>query len=450
MATRVWGAGSTAGSDGDWNTATNWTGDTLPVNGDDVVFDGTVSIASLTIKNSSYLTLNSLTWNRYIELGAFPTIEIDAAPFDLYWNDISGFFVNVDLSVMSTFGTWELPRDQAITLNDDNSLTSPITITWGSLLLDSWSSTGSLVKGSLGMITQPDREYRFVFPEKYLPSISQATWFATNTTSNTKFVFNKTGDDAEYDANNALPMVGANGEYPFIARMSDYASYSGPNTGTLNEVVVTCDTLTLTTTDASYSKIAFTGLELLFSNPDEITDIYVNAAVKIELKNGASISNRYVGTGSLATSNTLIRTPQINVYDNSSIGFVDSGGSSNEIDSDFANNYSLIYPVMQIRHPTINNQVDLNFYGNSSYNFINGQFMSPSFPGLASDGNYPALLKFYDKSYSSCPFNNSTVLEFYYDQSNRRSVIYSVNGNLMWSGASQIVLQFFNNSGSSF
>lgn len=38
MTLRIWGAGSGAGSDNDFATAANWTGDTLPVNDDDLVF----------------------------------------------------------------------------------------------------------------------------------------------------------------------------------------------------------------------------------------------------------------------------------------------------------------------------------------------------------------------------------------------------------------------------
>lgn len=38
MTLRIWGAGSGAGSDNDFATAANWTGDTLPVNDDDIIF----------------------------------------------------------------------------------------------------------------------------------------------------------------------------------------------------------------------------------------------------------------------------------------------------------------------------------------------------------------------------------------------------------------------------
>jgi len=38
MTLRIWGAGSGEGSDNDFGTAINWTGDTLPVNDDDLIF----------------------------------------------------------------------------------------------------------------------------------------------------------------------------------------------------------------------------------------------------------------------------------------------------------------------------------------------------------------------------------------------------------------------------
>ncbi len=41
MAERVWGAGTGLGTNNSYSTASNWTGDTLPANGDDVIFNGT-------------------------------------------------------------------------------------------------------------------------------------------------------------------------------------------------------------------------------------------------------------------------------------------------------------------------------------------------------------------------------------------------------------------------
>lgn len=38
MTLKIWGAGSGAGSDNDFATAANWTGDTLPINDDDIIF----------------------------------------------------------------------------------------------------------------------------------------------------------------------------------------------------------------------------------------------------------------------------------------------------------------------------------------------------------------------------------------------------------------------------
>jgi len=59
MATRVWAAGSNGGADGDWNNPLNWTGDTLPVNGDDVQFNNSSQLCF--IGATSYVLLNSLT-----------------------------------------------------------------------------------------------------------------------------------------------------------------------------------------------------------------------------------------------------------------------------------------------------------------------------------------------------------------------------------------------------
>ena len=59
MATKTWGAGSTAGADGLWDTATNWDGDTLPVDGDDVVGDYSSYPNYLTTSPTTLVTLNS-------------------------------------------------------------------------------------------------------------------------------------------------------------------------------------------------------------------------------------------------------------------------------------------------------------------------------------------------------------------------------------------------------
>jgi len=45
MATKTWAAGSSAGSNGQWNTAANWNDDTLPQAGDDVIFSPTYNVA---------------------------------------------------------------------------------------------------------------------------------------------------------------------------------------------------------------------------------------------------------------------------------------------------------------------------------------------------------------------------------------------------------------------
>lgn len=60
MAIRVWGAGSAGGSDENWNTAANWTGDTLPGTGDTVEFDGAISNNTVSSAPSSAVTLHTI------------------------------------------------------------------------------------------------------------------------------------------------------------------------------------------------------------------------------------------------------------------------------------------------------------------------------------------------------------------------------------------------------
>jgi hypothetical protein len=51
MAIKTWGEGTDGGSDGDWNTAENWTDDTLPQDGDTVVFSGDYDVEMSTGPN---------------------------------------------------------------------------------------------------------------------------------------------------------------------------------------------------------------------------------------------------------------------------------------------------------------------------------------------------------------------------------------------------------------
>lgn len=66
MPVKVWGAGSNQGADNDWNNPLNWDGDSLPVDGDAVIFDSTTS-NSLFIGPSTNVTLvNFIINNDYL------------------------------------------------------------------------------------------------------------------------------------------------------------------------------------------------------------------------------------------------------------------------------------------------------------------------------------------------------------------------------------------------
>jgi hypothetical protein len=67
MAIKIWGAGSTAGSDTDWNTPTNWDNDTLPIDGDSLLFNGTAS-TFLAIGPTSSIYIENIT----IDANAIP------------------------------------------------------------------------------------------------------------------------------------------------------------------------------------------------------------------------------------------------------------------------------------------------------------------------------------------------------------------------------------------
>ncbi len=79
MSRRVWGAGSGAGTDNDFSTAANWTGDTAPANGDDVVFDATCVTNCTAGMDQSAVNLNSLL----VTSGYTGTIGATGAPLQL-------------------------------------------------------------------------------------------------------------------------------------------------------------------------------------------------------------------------------------------------------------------------------------------------------------------------------------------------------------------------------
>lgn len=92
MAIKVWGAGSTQGSDQNWNTASNWDDDTLPVDGDSILFDGTTTNSLLSGPTSSSIIIENITVTSdapYIAIsGTFPLIVTgqlnSASPNQIY------------------------------------------------------------------------------------------------------------------------------------------------------------------------------------------------------------------------------------------------------------------------------------------------------------------------------------------------------------------------------
>jgi len=61
MADRIW-LGNDPGNEGDWSVAANWTGAAVPINADDVIFDGTSNEAVTDGLNQAAVTLGSLVF----------------------------------------------------------------------------------------------------------------------------------------------------------------------------------------------------------------------------------------------------------------------------------------------------------------------------------------------------------------------------------------------------
>jgi hypothetical protein len=106
MATKIWGAGSNAGAAGDWNNPSNWDNDTLPVDYDDILFDGNFSnadlytgptnnviIGNITVSSNyaGYLSISSQTTSGIILQGNLNNNTISTHYLPLNFSGCTGF-----------------------------------------------------------------------------------------------------------------------------------------------------------------------------------------------------------------------------------------------------------------------------------------------------------------------------------------------------------------------
>lgn len=138
MALKVWGGGS-GPVDGNWDTGTNWTGDTIPANGDDVLFDGTAN-DNLVNTPSSPVTLLSFTatlgYSGVLnltnpDLSVSGTVDIqsgfDSVPCRITLVDASS--VNITSGHEISFGTGSSILDATVTISS-----CPVSMADGPLL----------------------------------------------------------------------------------------------------------------------------------------------------------------------------------------------------------------------------------------------------------------------------------------------------------------------------
>jgi hypothetical protein len=106
MATKIWGAGSNAGIGGMWDDPLNWDNDTLPVDYDDILFDGNFSnadlytgptnnviIINITVSSSyaGYLSIQSQTTSGIILQGNLNNNTLNTHYLPLNFSGCTGF-----------------------------------------------------------------------------------------------------------------------------------------------------------------------------------------------------------------------------------------------------------------------------------------------------------------------------------------------------------------------
>lgn len=344
MATRVWGGG-TGPVDGDWNTATNWTGDTVPANGDDVVFD-TTDFTPCTVPNSSPLTLNSLTFNGYQTGGGYwggspPGTVLatffDINPFNLYINETYGNgsysgAIRCNISGGATFGTWQIPAAQMIPvyLRDNTGSLTPVTydVTWTSLAPCA-SADDTLNPPALGFIsdgTSGAAIYRFNYPEDRIVYFRTHNYAYSNLAGAYpgNIIFNKTGGNArivsqKFDSDPSFASI--------FYCLTSYRLNMGLSP---MSITVNCSTLTFDLRDvkSALNFYAQLGPFADFSGYATTTGdlITVNATTKIEITGLAGSELVGVVANNTYTSLTM-NTPTVNVRNSANVFRLSDGNS---------------------------------------------------------------------------------------------------------------------------
>jgi hypothetical protein len=97
MAIKIWGAGTGGGADGMWTTASNWSGNTLPINGDSIVLNG--SGGELLTGPSSDVTIQDFT-----------VTSAETATFGIYGDSGGAIYLTGNMDNQSPYGLFILPR----------------------------------------------------------------------------------------------------------------------------------------------------------------------------------------------------------------------------------------------------------------------------------------------------------------------------------------------------
>lgn len=139
MALKIWGAGSNAGADFDWNNPANWDGDTLPVDHDSILVDETVTTNILTYAPDPSIFIENITVNSpsltvYIGMSSFNSSSTISANAGVKVYGVLSSTIGVQnqivaslMGVQDVIGHWSVLHmiapsdyDQTLSMTDPN------------------------------------------------------------------------------------------------------------------------------------------------------------------------------------------------------------------------------------------------------------------------------------------------------------------------------------------
>lgn len=376
MATRVWGAGSGAGSDGDWNTAANWTGDMLPVDGDIVIFDGAVCALPILMGNQTLLYLNTLSFVNYLSDASKPQFLAYVRPYNLYFNENftadSGFFsIQRILGVPArdsggslNFGSWTVPPLDwiQVVVTDPIQNGSDIALTW--ISLDSnWGANAQKTGGfHLDCYDPtPNKKITVIYPNPEIVNIRLGLSADDNIIE-----IDKTGINATYK-----PYWPVNSNLGLMSPVM-FCSGGGPsgNDGTIYRIK--CSSLNISNSDPNSSFYQFV-------SDWQMPKIELQAASEIIFSGYSKTGYYFINNLIYIKGSVLFETPKITFKDHAYFGAKPDTTLPYTVTVDFESLMSASkIGIFVVKNPSgFSSSVDIKFQDSSVYaDFVGSYYIN--------------------------------------------------------------------------